>query len=76
MRATATIIRISDKAMKIAADAELRFAQTGHKMPDGTWQIAIGDELHEFLANIREPGETVSDTIIRAMQAATGAKPS
>jgi hypothetical protein len=70
-------IRITEETMRLirsAAIYELR--QTGQRQADGTWLIAIGDEVAARLSEAALPGATVDDTIQRIIRQHRGTRPS
>jgi hypothetical protein len=40
---------------------------TGRRLPNGNWQIPVNEVTWERLQQLRKPGETISDCIIRVM---------
>ena len=70
-------IRITEETMRLirsAAIYELR--QTGQRQADGTWLIAIGDEVAARLSEAALPGATGDDTIQRIIRQHRGTRPS
>jgi hypothetical protein len=55
----------------IRAAAVLPFKQTAQRTKLG-WELDLSDAVYEKLIRIRFPGETVSDTIIRALKTSEG----
>lgn len=75
MTGTDQMVRITAEAMRAIEDAAVNpFNQTGQKMIDGTWLVPLSNELMVRIRSVALPGETISDTIIRGLRAATGAK--
>jgi hypothetical protein len=69
-------IRITEETMRmIRSTAIYDFRQTGQRQDDGTWLIAIGDEVAARLSEAARPGETVDDTVQRIIRQHRGARP-
>ena len=69
------ILNISEEAHRaIRAAAQHDFKETGRRLPDGTWDIPVGEETLARMQRAAFPGETFSDTIIRAMATMSRAK--
>lgn len=69
------IVNISEEAHRaIRAAAQHDFNETGLRCPDGTWDIPVQEETLAKMQRAAFPGETLSDTIIRAMANMSRAK--
>jgi hypothetical protein len=71
-------IVITQEAMDAIASAVTpghEFDRRGTQRPDGSWEVPIGDDLLKRLLKQVQTGETLSDVIVRAINAAQGRKP-
>jgi hypothetical protein len=69
-------IRITEETMRMIRSAAIyEFRQTGQRQDDGTWLIAVGDEVAARLSEAVRPGETVDDAIQRIIRQHRGGRP-
>jgi hypothetical protein len=59
-------IEITDECRALIA-AEFPSDDTGRRLANGKWQIPIDEQTWQRLHKIRQPGESISDCIIRVI---------
>lgn len=63
-------IWLSNDAMNAIRATADNFKQTATRAPGGGWNTPISDEVLERLKQHQLPGETLSDTVLRAVNLA------
>ena len=59
-------IRVNDATYLAIAKAAIRpFRSLGLKQPDASWLVPVDDEVYDRIQELKLPGETDDDTIIR-----------
>ena len=62
-------IKISDATYRAVADAAiLPFRSTGQQQPDGSWLVPVEDDTLERLNQVRLPGESDDDAVMRLIR--------
>lgn len=68
-------IHITDETYRALAGAAMfSFRSTGERQADGTWLVPVSDKTYMRLQSRRLPGETLDDTVLRALRAYHGQK--
>ena len=61
-------------AIATAATSPFHFHSTGERQADGTWLVPVSDKTYLRLQSHRLPGETLDDTVLRALRTYLGQK--